>query len=104
PSAPHQPPPVLARADPQIMICPPLRTEWARRGRTVVVPGEKDDVVAQRRQRPGEALVHLLRVAAREVDAAATIDEQRVAGDQPIADEEALAARGMAGCVYERDL
>ena len=64
----------------------------------------EDDVVGQGGERPGEGLVHLLRVAAREVDAAAAVDEQGVAGDEAVADEKALAAGRVTRGVDECDL
>ena len=55
--------------------------------------GKEDGVVRHDREPLGEAAVHLVGVAAREVGAAAAVEEQRVAGDEATVDEEALATR-----------
>ena len=86
----------------QIHVVPFLRTERVTGLRGVVVAGIQHGVVRQPGQ-GAQAGVHVLRVAARQIDAAARVDEQRVAGDQPVLDQEALRARGVAGSVDERD-
>ena len=61
--------------------------------------GVEHRVVGHLGQPLGEAEVHLLGVAAGQVGAAAAVEEERVAGDELAVDEEALAARRVAGRV-----
>lgn len=65
--------------------------------------GKKHDVIVDLME-PTKAFDHQRRVAARQVGAATTVEEQRVAADQSSVDHEALAARGVAGGVHELDL
>ena len=51
-----------------------------------------------------QAAEHVVDVAAGEVGAAAALEEQRVARDEPAVEQEALAARRVARCVQELDL
>jgi len=67
------------------------------------VAGEHHRVVGQRRQFL-QAVVHVLRVAARQVGASAALQEQGVAADQSAVDVEALAARCVPGGVHEGDV
>ena len=61
---------------------------------TLVVVGRVDQrLVRQREQLFGDAVVHLHRAALLEVGAAAGIDHQRVAGEQPVAPQVAQAAQ-----------
>src|SRR5262245_10375783 len=60
---------------------------------TVVVAGKQQRVVGQRAQTLGERVVHLARIAARQVGPPARADEQRVAGDEAAVDEKTLRAR-----------
>ena len=59
-------------------------------------PGNRIGVVGDGGEPLGQAAVHLVGVAARKIGAAAAVEEQRVAGDEPAVDEEALAARRVA--------
>ena len=68
------------------------------------MPGVQDGVVGHLGELLGDAPVERRRVAAGQVGAAATLEEQRVAGDQSVVDEEALAARGVPGGVDQFDV
>ncbi len=64
--------------------------------------GEHDGAIGE----GGEALqavVHRLGVGAGQVGAAAAVEEQRVPGDQPAVDEQALAARCVPRRVHQLD-
>ena len=50
-------------------------------------------VIGDFRQDVGEAVVELLWVSAGKIRSAAPLQEQRVSGDQPVLDEEALRPR-----------
>ena len=65
--------------------------------------GVEHHVVGHQRE-AAQALDHLARVAARQVGAAAAVEEQGVARDELGVDEEALAAGRVAGRVHELDL
>lgn len=67
----------------------------------VHVPGIHHHVVWKGRQAP-QALVHRVRVAAREVGSSAAVEKQRVAGDKAIRNQEALAAGRVTRGVQER--
>ena len=69
----------------------------------VEVPRVHDGVVGKLREAVDEAVVHGGRVAAGKVRPPATLEEERVAGDEAAVDEEALAARGVARRVQEAD-
>ena len=65
--------------------------------------GENRRIAGQVRQRL-QAAEHVVDVAAGEVGAAATLQEQGVAGDQPTVEQEALAARRVARGVQQLDV
>ena len=67
------------------------------------MPGEHDRVVRERGQLL-QAVVHVLRIAARQVGASAALEEERVAADETALHMEALAAGGVAWRVDEGDL
>ena len=50
-----------------------------------------------------EGLVQFVGISSGQVRATAAREEQRVAREQPLADEQALAARGVSGGVEEGD-
>ncbi len=63
-----------------------------RRLGRIQVPGVQHRVVGHDRELLGEALVQRFGIAAGKVGAAAAVEEQRVARDEPTVDEEALRA------------
>ena len=67
------------------------------------MPGEHRRVTGQLGQLL-QAAEHLVDVAAGEVGAAATVQEQGVPGDQAAVEQEALAARGVTRGVQQLDL
>ncbi|MEY2958011.1 MAG: gamma-glutamyl phosphate reductase [Actinomycetota bacterium] len=67
------------------------------------MPGVEHHVVVDRRQST-EAVLHRHRIAAGQVGPTTPVEEERVAGDELAADQEALAARGVAGGVDQLDL
>jgi hypothetical protein len=66
--------------------------------------GEHDSVVLELGQLLGQAVVHSFRVAAWEIAAATSADEQSIASDQMILYQKALRARGMTGRVQKGDV
>src|SRR5947207_14934604 len=73
-----------------------------RRGRAaVVVARAQDRVVGQRREPLRERVVHVGGVAPRLVGPPARAEEQRAAGDEATALDEALGARRVPGLVHE---
>ena len=67
------------------------------------MPRVHDGAVGELRQAVDEAVIHGGRVAAGKVRPPATLEEERVAGDEAAVDEEALTARGVSGGVQETD-
>src|SRR5207248_2666584 len=65
----------------------PLLGADRRGSAAVVVAGEQHGALGQSAQTLGQRVVHLARVAAGKIRAAAGSDEQRVARDQPAVDE-----------------
>ena len=65
--------------------------------------GEEDGVVGDLGQLLGERLVERRRVAAGQVGATAALEEEGVAGHEPVVDEEALAAGRVPGRVDQLD-
>src|SRR6266550_187738 len=68
----------------------------------VVMAGEEQRVVGQRAETLRERVVHLARVAARQIGTSARADEERVARDEPAVDEKALRAGRVPGRMHER--
>src|SRR3989442_1478598 len=68
----------------------------------IVVAGEEQRVVGQRREPLSERVVHLLRITAGQVRAPAGADEEGVAGDEAAIDEETLRAGRVPRRVQER--
>ena len=67
------------------------------------MPGKQHRIVGHLRQALREAVIHLARVTARQVGAAASVEEERVAGNEAVVDEETLAARRVARRVDQLD-
>lgn len=67
------------------------------------MPREQDRVVGNLGQLLREALIQRKWIAARKISAAATLEEERVAGNQSAIEHEALASRGMTRRVDQFD-
>ena len=71
-------------------------SEYQCPGNTVGSPGELGKLL--------QAAKHLVGIPAGKVGAPAALQEQRVAGDQPTVEQEALAARRVTGGVQQLDV
>ena len=67
------------------------------------MPGEDLGCIGERAEAMEQALVQLVGVTARKIGATATAEEQRVPGEEPITDEQALTARRVPGRMEEGD-
>jgi len=67
------------------------------------VPGKHGRIATERRERL-QAAEHVVDAAAGEVGAAAAFQKQRVARDESAVEQEALAARRVAGGVQQLDV
>src|SRR5438132_1494026 len=88
-AAAHGPEEIAERREPHERVLTLLGADGGRRA-TVVVAREEQRIVGQRAEPLSERVVHLARIAAGQVRAPARADEERVAGDEPAVDEEAL--------------
>ncbi len=70
----------------------------------IEVPRVKDCGIRNLRQSIVERAVQLLGIAPRQIRAATTVEEQRVAGHQAVVDQEALAPGGVTRSVNQLDV
>src|SRR5262245_44180436 len=101
PAAAHRAQEVAQRREAHEWITALLVTDGRRRA-AVVVTREQDRGVRQRAESLRERLVHLGRIAARQVGAPARADEERVPRHEPAIDQKTLGARRVPGGVHER--
>ena len=80
-SAPHDPQPIFQPANLQVGVAFADFPERRRGGAAVIVPGIKNNFVLDFGKPLGQCAEHLLAVAPGQVDAAAALKKQRIAGE-----------------------